>query len=130
MQRQCDAVDVERSGGNTGLFVLHSTVYNALLYCSISVSRESPRRPLFSRSLVGWRHLLIRLRLDDFCTLVKRKGKYVPFDPTVFSVENVLLFAIVLDQQAGRSQVMTRESRKEMMCHLQVQSAVHKLDLW
>ena len=44
-------------------------------------------------------------------------------------VENILLLTILLDQQTGRPEVMPRQAREEMVCDLEVQTAVKELDL-
>jgi len=44
-------------------------------------------------------------------------------------VEYVLLFAVLLHQQASCSKIMSRKSRKEVMSDLEVEPAVNELNL-
>jgi hypothetical protein len=45
-------------------------------------------------------------------------------------VDNVVLLAVVLDQQARFAKVVSRQAGEQVVSHLEMQAAVNELDIW
>jgi hypothetical protein len=47
----------------------------------------------------------------------------------VFNVLDILFIAVLLDQQAGFTEIMPWHTREKMMCDLKVETSVNELDI-
>ena len=53
-----------------------------------------------------------------------------PLEPAVFAVQDLLLLAVLLDEQTGFAQLMPRQAGEQMVRDLQVQTTMNELDLF
>ena len=110
--------------------------------CPPLVTRFSTLLQLFVNLLV--RHLLEQAQLvrDIFQyaedmrvaavsgSLPVYAAPHSPLEPAVFAVQDLLLLAVLLDEQTGFAQLMPRQTGEQMVRDLQVQTTMNELDLF